>query len=126
MSFNSRADATAKRERFWDVFDNVPVDMLTLGCEYCESGWAEGPGLVYRCDNCNPGQSGDPHTFSTTGDPVPDRPRGWWAMWLQPSSFFAKKKPPADPPCFGSRPGPQQRAENDCYSCKAFCRCISP
>lgn len=83
MSAHSRAIATAKRERFWSVHDNVPYDQLTAGCEWCESGWAEGPGLVYRCDNCNPGRDGDPHTFSTEPvyEPRPslwERLRAWW------------------------------------------------
>lgn len=126
MSSHSRAEATAMRERFWRIYDNVPDNQTTAGCTYCESGWAEGPGLVYRCDNCNPGKPGDPHTYSTEDKPPPpDRPRGWWAMWFQPWSYFTKKPEP-DPECFGSRPGPQQRAENDCYFCKAFCRCVSP
>lgn len=123
MNSHIRATATAKRERFWNVFDHVPQDQQTGGCAYCEMGWAEGPGLVYRCGNCNPGKSGDPHTYATDNAPVPDRPRGWWSWWFQPWSYFTKR-PPTDPECFASAPGPQQQAENDCHRCGAVDRCL--
>jgi hypothetical protein len=85
MSEHDRWRAEDKRCRFWTVFDNVPEDQMTSGCEWCESGWAKGPGLVYRCDNCNPAKDGQPLTFSTKPeyDYEPQstlwkRLRAWW------------------------------------------------
>lgn len=78
MSEIERGIATAKRERFWAIHDNVPGDQLTAGCQWCEAGWATGPGLVYRCDNCNPGTGDDPHTFHTESEYEPPvRPSPW-------------------------------------------------
>jgi hypothetical protein len=54
LSYIDRGIATAKRNAFWEVHDHVPDECLAAGCDYCESGWAHGPGLVYRCQ-CNPG-----------------------------------------------------------------------
>lgn len=54
MSYLARAEATERRKAFWNIHDNVPVSMLSDGCDYCESGWANGPGVIYRCE-CNPG-----------------------------------------------------------------------
>jgi hypothetical protein len=52
-------DSRSAREAFWNV---VPDEYQTEGCDDCENGWAEGPGLIYRCQ-CNPGQPGDPIHF---------------------------------------------------------------
>lgn len=35
------------------IVEIVPDEQLTAGCQYCEMGWAAGPGLVYSCGNCN-------------------------------------------------------------------------
>ena len=35
------------------IVEIVPDEELTAGCQYCEMGWATGPGLVYPCGNCN-------------------------------------------------------------------------
>jgi hypothetical protein len=61
MSSASRFQATLKRKREWAVLDYVPTSELADGCDYCFQGWAEGPGLVYRC-GCNPGEN---HYYST-------------------------------------------------------------
>lgn len=70
MSSDSRFFATIKREFEWSVLDNVPDSELADGCDYCYQGWAEGPGLVYRC-GCNPGEiiyySTEPEYVKTDG-----------------------------------------------------------
>jgi hypothetical protein len=69
LSYIDRGIATAKRNAFWEVHDNVPDELLVDGCDYCEEGWANGPGLVYRCQ-CNPGKAGEPDTIRTEPYPI--------------------------------------------------------
>ena len=51
MGWLSRAIATQKREAAWEVDDSVPDDRWTDGCDYCDRGWAHGPGFLYQCND---------------------------------------------------------------------------
>jgi hypothetical protein len=55
MSAVERAVAAERRKAFWNIHDNVSPDQMSDGCPYCVNGWANGPGVVYRC-LCNPGE----------------------------------------------------------------------
>jgi hypothetical protein len=39
----------------------VPNEELSNGCAYCYLGWAEGPGLIYKCE-CN--ETEGPYTYN--------------------------------------------------------------
>jgi hypothetical protein len=58
---------------FDEVPYTVPGELLSAGCPYCTNGWANGPGLVYRCQ-CNPGE---PHTISVPEPATPTQPSLW-------------------------------------------------